>query len=149
MLHFQSSLSFERGLVLLPVIPSMKALSVKQPWAWAIIHAGKNVENRPKLTHLRQPIAIHASQAPARGWEEWYPRRAEKPPPRDEWFLGAIIGFVDLVDCVEESRSKWFGGPYGYILENPRPLVKPVYCMGALGFWDIPPEILRKCRMEV
>ena len=24
----------------------MKALTVQQPWAWAIIHAGKTVENR-------------------------------------------------------------------------------------------------------
>jgi hypothetical protein len=33
----------------------MKALSVRQPWAWAIIFALKNIENRgatsPRLTH--------------------------------------------------------------------------------------------------
>jgi hypothetical protein len=127
----------------------MKALSVKQPWAWAIMHGGKDVENRPKLTHLRQPIAIHASQSPVIGWEERYPRRAEKPPEREEWIFGAIIGFVDIVDCVDDSRSKWFRGPYGYILENPRPLLKPVECSGQVGLWDIPPEILRKCRMRV
>jgi hypothetical protein len=125
----------------------MKALSVKQPWAWAIMHAGKDVDNRPKRTHLRQPIAIHASQSVYRGWEELYPRRAPKVPPRDEWILGAIIGFVDLIDCVDDSHSKWYFGPFGYVLANPRPLIKPVVCKGALGFWDIPPEILRKCRM--
>ena len=24
----------------------MKALSIRQPWAWAILHAGKDIENR-------------------------------------------------------------------------------------------------------
>lgn len=27
----------------------MKALTVQQPWAWAIIHGGKTVENRTQL----------------------------------------------------------------------------------------------------
>ena len=26
--------------------PPNKALSVRQPWAWAIIHGGKDIENR-------------------------------------------------------------------------------------------------------
>jgi len=40
-------------------LPSI-ALSVRQPWAWAIIHAGKPVENRSKL-------AIAAAAMKARG----------------------------------------------------------------------------------
>lgn len=124
----------------------MKALSVKQPWAWAIIHAGKDIENRPRPTNIRQPIAIHASKEVME--LDWWPRRTVRPPSEDEWATGAIIGFVDLVGCVEESRSKWFSGPYGYVLENPRPLVEPVPCNGALGFWDVPPEVLRKCKID-
>jgi len=43
------------------------ALSVRQPWAWAIIHAGKDIENRSwqAVNHgLRQRgrIAIHAAK---------------------------------------------------------------------------------------
>ena len=96
----------------------MKALSVKQPAAWAIIYAGKNIENRPKPTHIRQPIAIHESKGAMKD-VDWDPRGALKLPPREEWVFGAIIGFVDLVDCVQESRSKSFFGPSGYVLENP------------------------------
>ena len=40
----------------------MKALSIKQPWAWAIIHAGKNVENRTWATSYRGPLLIHAGK---------------------------------------------------------------------------------------
>jgi hypothetical protein len=38
----------------------VKALTIRQPWAWAIIYAGKNIENRSWNTKLRGTIAIHA-----------------------------------------------------------------------------------------
>jgi hypothetical protein len=37
----------------------MKALTVQQPWAWAIFH-GKDIENRTQLWTYRGPLAIHA-----------------------------------------------------------------------------------------
>ena len=41
----------------------MKALTVRQPWAWAIIHAGKDIENRTRniAGDYRGPLAIHSS----------------------------------------------------------------------------------------
>lgn len=53
------------------ILPA-KALSVRQPWAWAILHAGKDVENRSAaaLRHMRiEPlsgIALHASKGMTR-----------------------------------------------------------------------------------
>ena len=44
------------------------AISVRQPWAWAIVHGGKDIENRdwkasnPGL-RFRGAVAIHASAA--------------------------------------------------------------------------------------
>ena len=122
----------------------MKAVSVKQPWGWAIIFGGKTIENRPLRTRLRGTIAIHASLRP--NWYAEFPSRTKKPPPEDEWVLGAIIGFVDIVDCVDYHRSKWFEGPFGYVLAKPRPLTRPVACKGKLGFWNIPSDVMRKCR---
>ena len=89
----------------------MKALSVRQPWAWTTIYGGKDIENRQRPTHIRETIAIHASLSPAPDWE--MPARVRKPPPEEEWVRGAILGFVDLVDCAEGHPSKWFEGPYG------------------------------------
>ena len=40
----------------------MKVLSVRQPWAWAIIHGGKDVENRNWDTKFRGRLAIHAGK---------------------------------------------------------------------------------------
>ncbi|MGB0775348.1 MAG: ASCH domain-containing protein [Akkermansiaceae bacterium] len=126
----------------------MKALSIKQPWAWAIVHVGKNIENRSRRTHYRGTVAVHASLGIARDWAEWYPARTKKPPAQDEWALGAIIGFVDIIDCVEDYRSKWFYGPFGYRLANPVLLKQPVPCRGALGLWTVPPQIVRKINRQ-
>lgn len=37
----------------------MRALTVQQPWAWAIVHGGKDVENRTQAWSYRGPLAIH------------------------------------------------------------------------------------------
>lgn len=40
----------------------MKAITVRQPWAWAIIHAGKSPENRPVVYKHTGDVAIHAAK---------------------------------------------------------------------------------------
>ncbi len=39
----------------------MKAITLRQPWAWAIINAGRDIENRNWKTHFRGRVAIHAA----------------------------------------------------------------------------------------
>ncbi len=41
----------------------MRAITVRQPWAWAIIHGGKDIENRSRniAGSYRGPVAIHAA----------------------------------------------------------------------------------------
>ena len=118
----------------------MKALTVKQPWAWAIIHAGKDIENRGWRTCYRGPLAIHAG-ARMHAYTGM-PRRT--PPVPDDLVFSAIIGVVDLVDVVDASRSKWFEGEFGWVLRNPRPLVRPIPCAGRLSLWNPTPSQLRR-----
>jgi hypothetical protein len=40
----------------------MKCVSLHQPWAWAVLHAGKKVENRTWATRHRGPLLIHAAR---------------------------------------------------------------------------------------
>ena len=40
----------------------MKALSIRQPWTWAILHAGKTIENRSWATDYRGPLLLHAAK---------------------------------------------------------------------------------------
>jgi hypothetical protein len=48
--------------------PELRVLTVRQPWAWAIIHGGKDVENRTRnlAGDYRGLIAIHAALEPDR-----------------------------------------------------------------------------------
>lgn len=125
----------------------MKALSIRQPWTWAILHAGKDVENRDWSTLFRGVIAVHAAKGMTYEERLWASMDIEersglRPPAWPMLKLrGCIVGTVEIVDCVRESNSPWFQGEYGLVLRNPQPLVKPIYCKGALGFWDVPEEI--------
>ena len=41
--------------------PGFKVLTVRQPWAWAILFAGKDIDNRSRSTDYRGPLMIHAA----------------------------------------------------------------------------------------
>lgn len=40
----------------------MKCISVRQPFAWAILKGKKRVENRSRLTNHRGPVLLHAGK---------------------------------------------------------------------------------------
>lgn len=125
----------------------MKALTVRQPWAWAIIYAGKDIENRNWRTHFRGRVAIHAAAGMTREEYEWGRKylqqrnRKVKMPAYEDMVRGAIVGTVEIVDCVEDSDSRWFGGEYGFVLSRPKRLPEPIPCKGALRFWNVPKKI--------
>jgi hypothetical protein len=121
------------------------ALSVRQPWAWAILHAGKDIENRSwqAVNHgLRQRgrIAIHAAKGMTR--DEYEDARAFIDrtgscclcPDAVNLHRGGIIGSVEVVDVVGESSSPWFFGPRGLVLRDPHPCPF-VPAQGALGYF--------------
>lgn len=45
-------------------------------------------------------------------------------------------GEAELVDCVTHHGSEWFTGPYGFVLDNAKPLPFTP-CRGALGFFRV------------
>jgi hypothetical protein len=119
----------------------MKALSIRQPWAWMIFHAGKEIENRTWKTYFRGRVLIHASKHYSP--KEW--KAAEvfanaftpifHVMPQLAMERGGVIGSVEIVDCVRFSRSPWFQGPFGFVLRNPLPLAfQPG--PGRLGLFD-------------
>lgn len=114
----------------------MRILTVRQPWAWAIIHGGKDVENRVRniAGDYRGPVAIHAGLAAyEQGNVASKAHAAAHGTETDTGMVfGAIIGVVDLTDvhsasvidgcgwlrhdCPEhgtcrEHCSKWAMGP--------------------------------------
>jgi ASCH domain len=96
------------------------ALSVRQPWAWLIVHGYKDVENRSWATSFRGPVLIHAEKrwtADERAQAEWV-REAYGIPVPERPDLGEIVGGSEIVDCVTASDSSWFEGRYGFVLRH-------------------------------
>ncbi|QSL90475.1 ASCH domain-containing protein [Pseudomonas atacamensis] len=123
----------------------MKALSIRQPWAWLILNGGKDVENRSRNTKLRGRFLIHASKGMTRAEynaASWIAGpQGITLPPFDELERGGIVGSVELVDCVDSSTSPWYMGEKAYILRDPRPIPFLPY-KGQLGFFEIPTHLL-------
>jgi hypothetical protein len=136
----------------------MKALSVRQPWAWAIIYAGKDIENRSENMAARvrssigQTIYIHAgSTIDEDGMQaiidmDLLPRLEaflEKGNNMEE-MNGGVIGTVRIADIVQRHRSKWFKGPYGIVLADPKPL-KFQPGRGQIGLFEWRPQNPNPC----
>lgn len=119
----------------------MKALSIKQPWAWLIVAGYKDIENRNWPTKFRGRIYVHVGKRFDNLGLAWLIDKGMAPI--DALLLhsnriprGAIIGEVDIVDCVEHSKSPWFVGPYGFVLANPTLYDQAIPSKGRLGFFD-------------
>lgn len=143
----------------------MRVLTVRQPWAWAIIHGGKDVENRSRniAGSYRGPVAIHAGLGFEKGTQASEAHRAahgtETPT---ELTFGAVIGVVDLVDvhsatvlggcgwmdnhCRDHGTcrhhcSPWAMGPapkggwYQHLVFAEPQPLKPIPAKGRLGLW--------------
>lgn len=122
----------------------MKALTLHQPWAWAIVAAGKDIENRtwkPPTSILGHRIAIHAGKTfDLTGANdicdmlhlEQLPAAAEE---------GGIVGTAIIAGWEAISSSRWFNGPIGWRLTGIQRLATPIPCRGAQRLWTVPPEI--------
>lgn len=122
-----------------PELPRL-ALSIRQPWTWAILHAGKDVENRDWPTKVRGPICLHASAGMTHDEYEDFCLTTlgavmPKVPPFNALVRGGIVGVAAIVDCVTTARSPWFFGRYGFVLADCRS-VPFIAVKGKLGFFD-------------
>ncbi len=117
-------------------MPTVYALSLKQPWAALIVHGLKTIEVRKWPTARRGGILIHAARVSDDRPEVW-----ERVPPdlRDAaQLVGGFVGRCELTGCVayrtieafaKDKRRhlndpKWFKPPllYGFTFQNPEVL---------------------------
>jgi hypothetical protein len=121
----------------------MKALTVRQPWAWLLFH-GKPVENRDWYTTYRGPLAIHAAKTMTRAEYEdavefvtlFDSELARRIPPPSSLVFGAVIGTVEQIACVRHHPSPFFQGDYGHVYAHAKEFLQPIPTRGALGLWD-------------
>lgn len=144
----------------------IKGLSLTRPWPFAILHLGKRVENRswkPPKWILGNYVALHAAQSWSNDDLDFIQQighlRGVEVPSKSWHSHSVIVGVAKVDSFVEEGdlfdpaalpedQEKWFFGPYGWLLTNVVEFENPVPCTGALGLWEVKPEILKKVRSE-
>lgn len=127
----------------------MKALSIRQPWAWLIVNGYKDIENRSWPTRLRGEVLVHASKGMTR--EEYddvelmlaLDERLQyiRLPAFEQLERGGIVGKVIITGCITASRSPWFFGKFGFELREAAPLPFTPF-KGALGFFEVPDSVV-------
>lgn len=136
----------------------MKAVSIKQPWAYLIAAGIKDIENRTWKPHFRGRIYIHVSgKASGKLPDVLTNKQADfitcnvkkMPPNVKNMDYSAIIGEVDIIDCVINHPSIWaeksdvvvrnediYKPIYNWVLANPVLYDKPILNVkGKLSFW--------------
>lgn len=120
----------------------MKALSIRQPYAWLIVSGLKDIENRSWRTLHRGPLLIHAAARYSRSDHAYFDNVISRDfgirlPDFGEMQLGGIVGQVDVTDCVAEHMSRWKNPEsFGFVLANARPLPF-LQIRGRLGLFDV------------
>lgn len=139
----------------------MKALTLRQPWAWLVVHGGKRVENRRWRTSHRGDFLIHAGKGMTRGeYDDAGCMLSDvathdvRLPAYEKIERGGIVGVARLVDvvpprhefcrCPGGAPSHYPAGiewrwhmreQFGFILTEVRPLpFRPL--KGELGFFE-------------
>ncbi len=123
----------------------MKALSIKQPWADAIVHGTKRIENRGRpvpAAYIGVRTLLHASKAGD--------RRAVLNGIRPHGDVrGAILGaftitgyHLDGDDCIPNCSFWGQDQLFHWQLADVVRLDQPVPAKGFLGFWTPPDTVL-------
>jgi len=155
----------------------MKTISIKQPWAFLICSGVKDIENRTWQTKFRGRVLVHAS-AKAQSlevlsedrWNVLQSQAFDNNTSMKVYETGAIIGSVEIVDCVINHSSIWADKAsghvpfkkeviYNWIVANPILFPEPLPVKGKLNFWDYPNilaepeekdgELFCHCRLSV
>lgn len=156
--------------------PPLKALTVRQPWAFAIAEGFKTIENRTRRTHHRGEVLLHTSRqldggvsivrysrdaarrldqlgGRANFWDaaDAVPSRMFTNPPT--LALTGIIGTVRITgchqagdDCLPACEVWGEPGTWHWELADARPLPAAVPVKGALGLWTPDEDVQQAVR---
>lgn len=142
-----------------------RALTLVQPWGTALIHLGKDVENRPwapPSSLVGKRFAVHAGKRVDRG-DSWGLLHELDGLDLATVPTGALLGTVELVGYIGplcngaaapgdwpltlralESRWRAPTAKWMWVVRDPRPLPEPIACKGALGLWRVPEPLARQ-----
>lgn len=122
----------------------MKAISLWQPWASALVSGAKTIETRHWPTSYRGPLLIHAAK---------YHKECDAYQARTLPF-GALVGLVYLIGCKpveavrdtiseqEYSLGNYEDGRFAWITERGKVFETAIDYKGQQGFFEVPEEVV-------
>ncbi|MCT7971102.1 ASCH domain-containing protein [Laspinema olomoucense] len=135
-----------------------KAITLQQPWAWAICRLGKNIENRSWPTIHRGELYIHAG----RGWDAtgaaWIAQNFNvEVPPQNKMASGELVAKCQVTECKHWSDTKEENLPWSekfgfqWFLEDVEVLKNPIPLQGKLGIFPfsvVDPAAMDPCDVD-
>ena len=108
-------------------VSSIKALSLKQPWANMIASGQKTIETRTWSTKYRGPLLIVSSKVP-------------NIAP-----AGCAVAVANLVDCRPMTKDDEkaaccaiYPGAFAWVLKDVKPIGNPYAMQGQRGLYNVP-----------
>jgi len=125
----------------------LRVITLWRPWDQAILHGGKDIENRvwplwEKL--IGKTMALHAGKKYDQEGADWMIENGLYIPPSKEESPTGIVGTFKVVDVTQQSDSPWFFGPWGWVVEEAVALPEPIPCPGKQGVWTVPDELVKR-----
>ena len=129
---------------------TLRALSLRQPWAELILSGKKTIETRTWNTSYRGTFWIHASIASNPDHMKEFGFGSQ------DFNRGAIVGSAELVSVIaypslaafQADASKhcvridhWEKPLFGYVLSNVK-RIEPIPCKGMLNFFPLPDSVV-------
>jgi hypothetical protein len=130
--------------------PSIKALTIHQPFPELILRKRKHVEIRIWRTHYRGPLLIHAGMR----MDSEFARELGLSP--EKLTTSAFVGLAVLSDVrpytradsklLKEKRAGggWSPNLFSWVLTKPRRLSAPIKAKGRLGLFGVSRAVERR-----
>lgn len=128
----------------------MRAISIRQPWAWLVITGRCPIINLDWTTSYRGPFLIRAGQKLVqRDYRELAAQLRDQLHIEVPQFTevdrvprGGIVGQAVLTGTFVEHPSPFFRGPIGWTVEDAQPLAftpfNPAHSGPDLRWFDVP-----------
>lgn len=131
----------------------MKAFTIYQPYAYAIVAGLKQFETRSRRTNIRGRVAVHAGKASLNYVTKNFSHDEFKElldaiGGKTDLPLGAVIGTVEIVGCVpvedivdsltiqEKTLGDYSPGRWAWVLKKPIMFDTPIPALGKQGWWN-------------
>jgi hypothetical protein len=121
------------------IVPT-KAITLYRPWAGAIAHLGKDIENRSWQCPLPVGdwIGIHAGAKWDEDAADWIQRTTYQDVSESDHPQG-LVAIAEFLGNTNDSDSPWkIEGQVGWKLGRVIALDAPIQCRGQMKLWNIP-----------